>query len=297
VARPRAAATGTACLLALALALAACGGGGGSDERTTAGSSSTVPAGTSTTLEPATTTSTAGVPTTTRRATATTRPPPTPPPAGPAGPAAAAGPAALKPPPAGTYRYDTTGSTTIGLNTFPFPAVTTLVVDPAAGTRQRSVRDLRDAAGTGPVTELTLDYRADGVYLESLRLTTSGGGFTDSRELRPPSPTLFLPTGAKPGTSRAIDLPTATGTATVTVDVVAEERVAVGGQGVDTLAVRMVATLPPGDVTGRQELTLNVDRGSGLWVKERSVTSGSAAGGLFQLRGQYEATLQRLAPG
>ena len=59
----------------------------------------------------------------------------------------------------------------------------------------------------------------------------------------------------------------------------------------------MVATLPPGDVTGRQELTLNVDRASGLWVRERSVTEASAGGGLVQLRSQYEATLQRLTPG
>ena len=71
----------------------------------------------------------------------------------------------------------------------------------------------------------------------------------------------------------------------------------VGGQGVDTLQVRMVATLPPGDVTGRQELTLDVDKGSGLWVRERSVTDASAGGGLVQLHSQYEATLQRLTPG
>ncbi len=294
MARLRAAgtATATACLLTLVLLLAACGG---KDRNTTAtGPASSVPDTTSTTAAPATTTTTAEPAPITRRPTATT-----PPAEAPSDSEAAAptGPAAAKPAAAGTYRFSTTGSTTFGLSTVPFPAVTTLVVDPAAGTRQRTSRDLRDAAGVGPVTEFTLDYRADGVYLESLRLTTSVGGFTDTRDLRPPTPFLFLPTGAGPGTSRALDVPTANGAATVTVDVQAEERLVIGGQGVDTLSVRVVATLPPGDVTGRQELTLNVDRASGLWVRERSVTEASASGGLLQLRSNYEATLQSLTPG
>ncbi|HWI04859.1 MAG TPA: hypothetical protein VNT52_13695 [Acidimicrobiales bacterium] len=55
-------------------------------------------------------------------------------------------------------------------------------------------------------------------------------------------------------------------------------------------------TLAPGDVTGRQELTVNIDRGSRLWVKERSVTEASAAGGLFTARSEYTATMQRLTP-
>ncbi len=301
--RLRAASTATttttfaaACLLTLTLLLGACGGG--KDEGATAsGPSTSVADTTSTTVEP-TTTTTAALTTTTRRGTATTRPPADTGDAGGAAvPAGPTGPSAVKPPAGGTYRYSTGGSTTFGLTTVPFPAVSTLVVDPAAGTRQHSTRDLRDAAGVGPVTEFTLDYRADGVYLESLRLTTSAGGFTDTRELRPPAPTLFLPTDARPGTSLAIDLPTATGVAKVTVEVQAEERLVVGGQGVDTLKVRIVATLPPGDVTGRVELTVNVDRVSGLWVREQSVSVGSAGGGLIQLRSQYEATLQRLTPG
>ena len=297
--RLRAAGTATttfaaACLLTLTVLLGACGGG--KDEGATAsGPSTSVADTTSTTVEPPTTTTAA--PTTTRRGTATTRPPAGTGDAGPAAPAGPTGPAAVKPPASGTYRYSTGGSTTFGLTSVPFPAVSTLVVDPAAGTRQHSTRDLRDAAGFGPVTEFTLDYRADGVYLESLRLTTNAGTFTDTRELRPPVPTLFLPTDARPGTSLAIDLPTATGVAKVTVEVQAEGRLVVGGQGVDTLKVRMVATLPPGDVTGRQELTLDVDRASGLWVRERSVTDASAGGGLIQLHSQYEAMLQRLTPG
>ena len=80
------------------------------------------------------------------------------------------------------------------------------------------------------------------------------------------------------------------------VDVVGEERVTIAGQAVDTLVVRAVVTLAPSDVTGRQELTLNVDRSSRLWVKERSVADASAAGGLFRLHSEYTATLQRLTP-
>ncbi len=70
----------------------------------------------------------------------------------------------------------------------------------------------------------------------------------------------------------------------------------IAGQAVDTLVMRAAVTLPPGDVTGRQELTVNVDRGTRLWVKERSVTDASAGGGLFQVHSEYTATLQRLTP-
>ena len=70
----------------------------------------------------------------------------------------------------------------------------------------------------------------------------------------------------------------------------------VAGRAVDTLVMKAVVTLAPGDVTGRQELTVNVDRGTRLWVKERSVTDASAGGGLFVVHSEYTATLQRLTP-
>jgi hypothetical protein len=193
----------------------------------------------------------------------------------------------------GTYRYDTTGRSTFAGTVVAFPSVTSLVVDPPSGTRQRLARDLRDASGNGLATEFTLDYRPEGVLLVSLRLSAGFGGISDTRELRPASPVLLLATGARPGAHVEADL-TGTPPARLVVDVVGEERVTVAGTPVDTVVVRATVTLAPGDVTGRQELTLNLDRGSRLWVRERAVLDVTAAGGLFTLHSEYSATLQRL---
>jgi hypothetical protein len=240
-----------------------------------------------------TTTATTGRTTTTRAGarTTTSRPAAAPTTAAPA----SAGTRALAPATPGTYPYDTAGGTTFAGTTVPFPAVTTLVVDAPSGTRQRSTRNLRDPAGNGLQTEFTLDYRPDGVFLVSLRVTTGFSGISDVRDLRPASPVLLLATGAGPGAHREADL-TGNSPAKLVVDVLREEWLTIGGQAVDTLVMRATVTLAPGDVTGRQELTVNVDRGTRLWVKERSVTDASAAGGLFTAHSEYTATMQRLTP-
>jgi hypothetical protein len=277
---------------ALVLLLGACGDGGGAPEAVresasqetttsslaTAPTSTTAPAGagaTSTTRPRTTTTARAGATTTTT--------------------AAPAGARALAPATPGNYRYDTAGATTALGNNIPFPAVTTLVVDAPSGTRQRSTRNLRDPAGNGVQSEFNLDYRPEGVFLVSLRLTVGFSGVVDSRELRPASPVLLLATGAGPGAHREADL-TGTSAAKLVIDVLREERVTIAGQAVDTLVMRATVTLAPGDVTGRQELTVNVDRGTRLWVRERSVLDASAAGGLFTAHSEYTATIQRLTP-
>ncbi len=275
----------------LLASLVACGNGdGGSPEavREPAG-----PELTTTTLSPATTATTVASRTSTTagaRTTTTTR-------AGAASttPTVAAGAKALTPAKPGTYRFDTAGATTVAGTTTPFPAVTTLVVDPPSGTTQHATRNLRDAAGTGPATEFTLDYRPEGVFVVSLRVTIGLNGFTDVRELRPASPVLLLATGARPGAHIDVDL-TGTSSAKLAFDVLREERLTIGGQAVDTLVLRATVTLAPGDVSGRQELTVNVDRGSRLWVKERSVLDASALGGLVTAHSDYTATLQRLTP-
>lgn len=277
----------------LLVLLAACGDGGGLPEavRDSAGPAAVETTTTSTTTA-ATTTTAAGARTTTTTAaaaggrTTTTRA------------STASAPArsqALTPAAPGTYRYDTSGATTFVGTTVAFPAVTTLVVDAPSGTRQRFTRDLRDATGNGLATEFSLDYRPDGVYLVMLKVTTGFSGIADVRELRPASPVLLLATGAGPGAHREADL-TGTSAAKLVIDVLREERVTVGGQAVDTLVLRAVVTLAPGDITGRQELTVNIDRRTRLWVKERSVTDASAAGGLFTAHSEHTATLQRLTP-
>ncbi|HEX2048271.1 MAG TPA: hypothetical protein VHF27_10925 [Acidimicrobiales bacterium] len=278
-------------LAALLVVLAACGNAGDTADAVRDSASQAVaetttttaaPAETSTTTLPArtTTTSRAGTTTTRRGAPATT---------------AAPGATALAPAVPGTYYYDTSGRSTFAGSVTAFPEVTTLVVDRPSGTRQRLVRNLRDAAGNGLASEFTLDYRPEGVFLVSLRLTAIFSGVSETRDLRPAAPVLLLPTGARPGAHTEADL-TGAATAKLVVDVVGEERVTVAGRPVDTLVVRTTVTLAPSSVTARQQLTLNIDRASRLWVRERSVTDASAAGGLFTLHSEYNATLQRVTP-
>ena len=285
----RAAAAIAALLLAV---LAACGSGGGSadavrgsiaEEPTTTGAPST----TTTAAAGATTSTTRRTTTTTTARSATT----TSTAAGTPGAAATA----LTPPAPGTYRYNTSGTTTYGVASQPFPAVTTLVVDPPTGTLQHSARNLQDPSGAGPLTEFTLDYRPQGVFLVALRITIGAAGTSQTLDLRPASPVLLLATGAGPGTHTEADLPGATG-AKLVVDVLGAERLTVAGQAVDTVVMRAVVTLAPGDVTGTQSLTVNVDRTSRLWVRERSVLDASAAAGLFKLHSEYTANIQRLTP-
>lgn len=291
--------------VALLVLLAACGdGSAGSDAvresagqvSTEATTTSTVAADTTTTAAAAagpTTTAAPGARTTTTRARATTTT---------ARAAAAtttstapAGARPLTPAAPGTYRFDTAGATTFGASTIPFPGVTTLVVDPPSGTTQRSTRDMMDAAGNGLRTEFVFDYRPAGVYLVSLKFTVGLAGVTEVRDLRPATPRLLLATGEGPGARREANL-TGTSPARLTLDLLREERVTVAGQAVDTLAIKAVVTLPPGDISGRLEMTLNLDRGSRLWVRESAVADATAGGGLFSAHSEATSNLQRLTP-
>ncbi|MGH9222577.1 MAG: hypothetical protein ACRD2W_01970 [Acidimicrobiales bacterium] len=203
--------------------------------------------------------------------------------------------AALTPATPGTYRYDTTGSSRVGALVSTFPAVTTLVVDPPAGSTQHSTRNLRDAAGGGPLFESTFDYRSDGVYLVSLKLTATVLVVTQAAELRPPSPVLFLPKDAAPGYHREMDIPTSTGqgTAHLVLDVRRAERVTVGGQGVDTLVVQLVTALG-GQIGGQVDITVWLAPANRLWVKERFVANAATPDGALQYHSEYDATLQSL---
>lgn len=280
---------------ALLFLLTACGDGDGDGSAQAVRDSAGQVTPETTTSTVAATTTTAVVPSTTTTAAARARTTTTAARAGASATTTAAGARALTPAAPGTYRFDTSGATTFAGTTVPFPVVTTLLVDSPTGTLQRLTRNLRDAAGNGLSSEFSLDYRPEGVFLVSLKLTTGFSGVTDARELRPASPVLLLPTGAKAGTHVEADLGGAP-PARLVVDVVGEEQVTIAGKPVDTLVIRVAVTLPPGDVTGRQEVTLNVDRATRLWVKERSVTDASAAGGLFVVHSEYTATLQRLTP-
>ncbi|MEA2686347.1 MAG: hypothetical protein QOE93_1542, partial [Actinomycetota bacterium] len=220
-----------------------------------------------------------------------TAPPATPPP----------GPVALTPPAPGLYSYATSGQTTITpalIPPIPYPPVSTNRVDPAAGTRQHMLRNLQDGAGNGSLVDYIFDYRPDGVYLESLRFTVTFSGQSNVQDLTPPAPLLFLATGAGPGASRTLTIPTGGGSAQVVVDVPRTEPVIIGGRSIDTLVVRSVATLPAGAVTGTQTLTVNLDPASRLWLKESGTGDATAVTGFgtFRVQSQYGATIESITP-
>ncbi|HVL27204.1 MAG TPA: hypothetical protein VM390_03580, partial [Acidimicrobiales bacterium] len=207
------------------------------------------------------------------------------------GGAASVGPASPAPPTAGTYRYATQGQSTIGATVLPFPAVTTLVIDPASGTRQRAVRDLR-SGGTGPVFEYVLDYRPEGIHLVSLSATTSFLLFAQREELRPPSPLLLVPAGAAAGARREADVPTASGaTARLAVEVRGPATVTAGGRSLATTVVHLTATLA-GELASRIDQTVWLADGTGVWARERLVAEATAPTGEVAFRSEYTATLQ-----
>ena len=261
------------------LLTAACGDGAGGEAALSEGPAATIttpsalsePAAASTTVAGSTTTSRPGAraTTTTAGASASTTAPPR---------ATTASP--LDPPAAGTYRYATQGQSTFGTTVLPFPGVSTLVVDPPDGKRQRAVRDLRNA-GNGPLFEYVLDYRPDGIHLISLTAAVSFLLFSQQESLRPSSPVLFLPTGATAGSSREVDVPTSTGG---TAHLVIETR--------SPTVVHLTATLT-GQLSNRIELTVTLDRTSRVWVQERLVAEATAPTGEVAFRSEYTATLQR----
>lgn len=209
-------------------------------------------------------------------------------------PAGSSSAPAYAPPAAGTYRYDTVGTTTAALATLEYPAVTTLKVDAASGTRQHSVRNLQDPSGNGPRFDFSLDYRPQGIYVEGLTVAVGFSGVNNSQDLRPPAAQPLLPAGAKPGTHLEYDVSNGPSTAHVVIDVARTERVTIGGRAVDTLVLHVVAKLPGADTNGTVDLTAWFAPSARLWVKERLVLDASAAGGLLKLHSDYAATLQRL---
>ncbi len=287
-------------MVMLALVAVACGGGGDDDKKvatgatttsTVAGATTTTTAGdpgatTTTTAEAGTDTTVAGGPGTTAAGPgpgpATTPPPATAPP----------GPVALTPATPGVYHYLTTGSVTFNGSPVVFPPDTTNTIGAAAGSRQVATRDL----GSGSQVTYTFDYRPDGLYLVSLVFTTTYNGVAYPFALTPPAPLLFLATGAATGASQTLTIPAGGGSATVVVDVLGTEPVAVGGQSIDTLIVRSVATFPPGQIQGSQTLFINLDRASRLWVRERAI-GDATAGGLLTVHTEYNATIKSLTPG
>jgi hypothetical protein len=282
------------------LVFAGCGGGGSKNATGQSASASSVVGETTTTTAapaaaPAGSAGAGGPVTTARRSTATTAKPAAAG-AGSAGAAPQAAPgAAATPLPAGTYRYDTTGSSqSSGGANRPMPAVTTLKADPATGVSQHSVRDLRDQNGVGQAVDTVLQFQPDGVHIESLKITTNlGGGATDVRDLRANPPALIAKTGGGVGDRYEFTMTGSGMTLHGVVTVQRPERITIGGQSVNTVVVQLDVDFS-GSVTGTQKSTAWVDPTHLLNVKEQVVSDAKA--GVLTTHSEYTATLQRLQP-
>ena len=181
------------------------------------------------------------------------------------GPAQASGAAAFPRP--GTYRYTTTGTFVASLG---LPqsrnGEATLVVDPASGTDQHSVKT---APGRGTDQVLRLD--GGNVYLVSLRLTESGV----TKEFRPQPPGLALPAGASPGRTWSWQATSTDGQTQVSSSfrAVRTETVTVGGAQVEALVVEVSLTTT-GDVTLTSTQTAWTVPRLGLIVRQDDATQG-----------------------
>ena len=280
-----------------ALALAGCGGGGSKKTGTgqqAASVTSSVPEESTTSTAPAA--AGGGAPTTAAKGrTATTTAARAASGGGgtAAAPAPSTGPAT--PVPAGTYRYDTSGSSqSSGGASRPMPSVTTLKADTASGASQHTTRDLRDANGQGQTVETVLQYQPDGVHLAAIKVTTVlGGGITDVRDLHADPPPLIARTGGAVGDRYEFTL---TGSGTTfhgVITIQRAEQLVIGGQPVTTAVAKLHVDIS-GAVTGTQDSTSWVDPAHLLTAKEQVVTDAHA--GALSTHTEYTATLQRLTP-
>jgi len=280
-----------------AVLLAACGGG--SPKNAAAKStqiapiqetSTTVAAGTTTSAPAAgrtATTSSASKPATSGGATVSGRPA--------SNSAPPAGGLQAKPATPGTYHYDTTGSSTVGGQSSTPPPVSPLVIDPPARTRQHSAHDDRDAAGNGSVTETTLDFQPQGVYLLETKITTKTGTLgSQTVEFTANPPALAAPTGVKPGQSVVFDLTGSGAGIHVRIDFLRMESVTVGGQTVDTIVLHQVATFS-GSLTGTQTSDSWVVPKDHFVVKDHTVSDITAYGSL-KAHSDITSALERLTP-
>lgn len=278
-----------------AMILAACGGGGG--KKTAAkGTTTSVEETTTTVASSSTTAAGAG------GATATTKPGQKPASTGGAK-VNGQSPSSYTPPPGatpakpaapGTYHYDTSGSSKFGTQTSSPPPVTNLVVDAPAGTRQHSSLDARDSTGNGSITETTLDFQPQGVFLVELHIKTKAGIASDDTDLVANPPAMIAPTGVKPGQSVEFDISGSGVTAHVKIDFVRTEKLTIGGQSVDTLVAHQTATLS-GKISGTQNSDIWTSPQNSLQVKDHTVADLTAYG--VQAHSDTTSTLQKLTPG
>lgn len=200
------------------------------------------------------------------------------------------GPAAATPIPAGRYEYATDGRTVVSGNASDLPDRTTLTAEAPKDGLQHQMRDLRDEDGNGTVTETHLLYRADGVYLTYVKVTSKfAGGLTDVREFKPSGAELIAPTGGAPGFKRSFSMQGSGTRADVVINALRNEKLKVRGSVTRTLVVATKITFS-GSLEGEQRSTSWFDPKHVMMMKER--VSTDVRNGPIRLQSDYEALLQ-----
>lgn len=188
------------------------------------------------------------------------------------------------PVPPGRYEYATDGTTSINGDEKRLPETTSMTApEVGADGRQTTTRDMRDANGDGSVTETTMRFTPDGVYLEGLKSTVflNHGTFNQSTTLAPTSPFLLVPADAGPGTKTTGTLTGDGITADITFEILSVEA--------DTARSRLVADLS-GDVEGRQTSDLTTRLDDLLTLEE--VSESDVRSGPVRVQSNYTATLR-----
>lgn len=188
---------------------------------------------------------------------------------------------------AGTYHYTVDGTAKQGTTEEDLPDATLKVSAPEGG-RQRNVQTADDGSSR---QELVLEYKDDAVYLHELSISQSG---VNKVWKFSPAQVAF-PNATAPGTKWGW-----TGTSTdgktkldATFEITGAERLTIGGQAVDTIAIHTVTTTS-GDIQSTTDETWWVAPSHRLIVKSAGSTTGSF--GPFTFSSQHTSVLDSLNP-
>lgn len=220
--------------------------------------------------------------------TSSTPPEPTPDPT----PSETAPRSGFTPVPAATYRYDTDGWSQFNDGERQdLPAVTTLEARAPNGGRQIQVRDMRHDDGSGQVSTFDFSFAEDAVRLHSLENQTTVnffGQITETSRFTADPPGVVATAGMGPGDVMSFQMQGDGTTADVTITVLREESMTIGGETVEAVVVEQVTRLS-GDVEGTSR-AVNWHRSGDLLTLREEVTSDFTAQGQ-RIRSEHTAVL------
>ncbi|MGH9196155.1 MAG: hypothetical protein ACRD1T_10495 [Acidimicrobiia bacterium] len=212
--------------------------------------------------------------------------------------------AALKPIAPGNYVYDETGNRKLGGcgTDGPPPTPTSLKVEPANGSVQRTIREQTSSQG-GDVTTTDFEFRTDGIYLIYFHQEMRSPLGSRTNEFKPDPPALVFPTKPTVGKSWDYNFSSSDGNAKFDIKITIEalDQPVKIGDGREVKAVKMLReTHATGsspqfgnfDFTDKTQSFLNTD--TRLIVKEISDAAGTA--GTCKIETHREAVIRSTNP-